>query len=105
MVNRSSKKKQAILDEAMDRFDTASDAWSYTYNAARDDIQFVDTDDGQWDDAVRQSRVNRPCLTFDKLSSAVDQVVGQQLQMLPGVKVRGAEEGDQDVAEDRKSVV
>ena len=99
MVNRSSKKKQAILDEAMDRFDTASDAWSYTYNAALDDIQFVDTDDGQWDDAVRQSRVNRPCLTFDKLSSAVDQVVGQQLQMLPGVKVRGAEEGDQDVAE------
>ena len=99
MVNRSSKKKQAILDEAMDRFDTASDAWSYTYNAALDDIQFVDTDDGQWDDAVRQSRVNRPCLTFDKLSSAVDQVVGQQLQMLPGVKVRGAEEGDSDVAE------
>ena len=99
MVNRSSKKKQAIVDEALDRFETASDAWSGCYDAALEDIRFVDSEDGQWDDATRQSRVNRPCLTFDKLSSAVDQVVGQQLQMLPGVKIRGAEEGDQDVAE------
>ena len=99
MVNRSSKKKQAIVDEALDRFETASDSWSYCYDAALEDIRFVDSEDGQWDDSTRQSRVNRPCLTFDKLSSAVDQVVGQQLQMLPGVKIRGAEEGDQDVAE------
>ncbi len=99
MVNRSPKKKQAIIDEAMDRFDTASDSWSYCYNDSLEDIEFVDSEDGQWDDAVRQARINRPCLTFDKLSSAVDQVVGQQLQMLPGVKVRGAEEGDNDVAE------
>lgn len=99
MVNRSSKKKQAIVDEALDRFETSSDAWSYCYDAALEDIRFVDSEDGQWDEATRQSRVNRPCLTFDKLSSAVDQVVGQQLQMLPGVKIRGAEEGDQDVAE------
>ncbi len=99
MVNRSPKKKQAIIDEAMDRFDTASDSWSYCYNDSLEDIEFVDSEDGQWEDAVRQARVNRPCLTFDKLSSAVDQVVGQQLQMLPGVKVRGAEEGDNDVAE------
>ena len=99
MVNRSSKKKQAIVDEALDRFETSSDAWSYCYDAALEDIRFVDSEDGQWDDSTRQSRVNRPCLTFDKLSSAVDQVVGQQLQMLPGVKIRGAEEGDQDVAE------
>ena len=99
MVNRSAKKKQAIIDEAMDRFDTASDSWSYCYNDSLEDIEFVDSEDGQWEDAVRQARINRPCLTFDKLSSAVDQVVGQQLQMLPGVKVRGAEEGDNDVAE------
>ena len=99
MVNRSPKKKQAIIDEAMDRFDTASDSWSYCYNDSLEDIEFVDSEDGQWEDAVRQARINRPCLTFDKLSSAVDQVVGQQLQMLPGVKVRGAEEGDNDVAE------
>lgn len=99
MVNRSPKKKQAIIDEALDRFDTASDSWSYCYNDSLEDIEFVDSEDGQWDDSVRQARVNRPCLTFDKLSSAVDQVVGQQLQMLPGVKVRGAEEGDGDVAE------
>jgi hypothetical protein len=99
MVNRSPKKKQAIIDEAMDRFDTASDSWSYCYNDSLEDIEFVDSEDGQWEDSVRQARINRPCLTFDKLSSAVDQVVGQQLQMLPGVKVRGAEEGDNDVAE------
>ena len=58
MVNRSSKKKQAIVDEALDRFETSSDAWSYCYDAALEDIRFVDSEDGQWDDATRQSRVN-----------------------------------------------
>tara|TARA_R110000751_G_scaffold256734_1_gene356140 strand:+ start:256 stop:2235 length:1980 start_codon:yes stop_codon:yes gene_type:complete len=95
----SKKKKQTIVDEALERFATASDSWTQTYKAALDDIAFVDEPDGQWDESVRQSRQNRPCLTFDKLSSSVDQVVGQQLQSLPGVKIRGAEEGDSDVAE------
>ena len=95
----SKKKKQTIIDEALERFATASDSWTQTYKAALDDIAFVDETDGQWDESVRQSRQNRPCLTFDKLSSSVDQVVGQQLQSLPGVKIRGAEEGDSDVAE------
>ena len=93
------KKKQAIVDEALDRFDIAADAWEDVYQAALDDVAFVDEEDGQWDSSAKMARVNRPCLTFDKVSSAVDQVVGQQLQMLPGVKVRGAEEGDSDTAE------
>ena len=95
----SKKKKQTIVDEALERFETASDSWTRSYSASLEDIAFVDEPDGQWDESVKQSRQNRPCLTFDKLSSSVDQVVGQQLQALPGVKIRGAEEGDSDVAE------
>jgi len=99
MVNKSKKQRQAIIDEALDRFDIAADAWEDVYQAALDDISFVDEEDGQWDPSAKMARVNRPCLTFDKVSGAVDQIVGQQLQMLPGVKVRGAEEGDSDTAE------
>ena len=95
----SKKKKQAIVDEALERFETASDSWTRSYSASLEDIAFVDLPDGHWDESVKQSRQNRPCLTFDKLSASVDQVVGQQLQALPGVKIRGAEEGDSDVAE------
>ena len=95
----SKKKKQTIVDEALERFETASDSWTRSYSASLEDIAFVDEPDGQWDESVKQSRQNRPCLTFDKLSSSVDQVVGQQLQALPGVKIRGAEEGDSDTAE------
>ena len=54
------KKKQAIVDEALDRFDIAADAWEDVYQAALDDVAFVDEEDGQWDSSAKMARVNRP---------------------------------------------
>ena len=93
------KKDDDIITEALDRFETAADAWDDVYDLALQDVTFVDDPDGQWDDSSRESRQNRPCLTFDKLSSSVDRVVGGQMANMPSVKVRAAEEGDEDVAE------
>ncbi len=93
------KKDDDIITEALDRFETAADAWDDVYDLALQDVTFVDDPDGQWDDSSRESRQNRPCLTFDKLSSSVDRVVGGQMANMPSVKIRAAEEGDEDVAE------
>ena len=93
------KKDDDIIAEALDRFDTAADSWSDIYDLSIKDVEFVDDPEGQWEDAARKSRENRPCLTFDKLSSSVDRVVGGQLSNMPSIKIRAAEEGDEDVAE------
>ena len=98
-MKRTDKQKEDIITEALDRFETASDSWSDIYEESVSDVEFVDSDDGQWTDSARESRHNRPCLTFDKLSAAVDRVVGGQLANMPSIKVRAAEEGDEDTAE------
>jgi len=99
MEKRSKKDQEKIITEALDRFETAADSWSEIYEQSISDVKFVDDDDGQWEDSARESRHNRPCLTFDKLSSSVDRVVGGQLANMPSVKVRAAEEGDEATAE------
>ena len=99
MEKRSKKDQENIITEALDRFEVAGDSWSEIYEQSIADVQFVDDDDGQWEDSARESRHNRPCLTFDKLSAAVDRVVGGQLANMPSIKVRAAEEGDEDIAE------
>ena len=99
MEKRSKKDQENIITEALDRFEVAGDSWSEIYEQSIADVQFVDDDEGQWEDSARESRHNRPCLTFDKLSAAVDRVVGGQLANMPSIKVRAAEEGDEDIAE------
>lgn len=103
MVRRK-KQKEAILEEALKRFDTAEEAWSEIYECALDDIRFVDSAD-QWPDTLKNARKDRPCMTFDKLSSSIDQVVGDHLQSRPGVKVVAAEEGDEDASEIYEGII
>ena len=98
-MKRNQEEKDEIVQEARERFDNASEGWGDIYEQSLSDISFIDDDDGQWEDSVRESRHNRPCLTFDKLSASVDRVVGGQMAQMPSVKVRAAEEGDEDIAE------
>ena len=94
-MKRNSEQQNEIVKEALERFETASDGWSDIYEQSVADVSFIDDDEGQWEDSVRESRHNRPCLTFDKLSASVDRVVGGQMAQMPSVKVRAAEEGDE----------
>jgi len=98
-MKRNQEEKDEIVQEARERFDNASEGWGDIYEQSLSDISFIDDDEGQWEDSVRESRHNRPCLTFDKLSASVDRVVGGQMAQMPSVKVRAAEEGDEDIAE------
>lgn len=93
------KQQEKIVTEALDRFDRAAEAEEENRRLALEDLKFVDEDDGQWTDDQRAKRKGRPCMTFDRTSAAVDQVVGDMLQNRPGIKVRPMEDGDDEVAE------
>ena len=92
-------KEQAIITEALHRFETAAGSWQETYDLALGDVAFIDEPEGQWDETSKNNRKNRPCLTFDKLSASVDRIVGSQFANMPSIKVRAAEEGDENIAE------
>ena len=79
-----------LISEVMDCFKTGMAAEKENYRLAAEDMHFVD-DDGpaaQWDPNSLTKRSGRPCYTFDRTSSAVDQIKGDQRQNQPGIIVR-----------------
>jgi hypothetical protein len=83
----ASKDKEKFLLEARQRAKYARDAWDYNYEEMDEDIDFLAGD--QWDETIKKEREEegRPCLTFNKLPSIIDQLVGDQRQMRPSVNV------------------
>lgn len=61
--------------------------WSANYAAAKDDLKFLSGD--QWPSGVKTERENeqRPCLVNNVLPSFVDQVLGDQRQNRPSIKI------------------
>lgn len=78
-----------LLGEVMQCFKDGMAAEKENYRLSAEDMRFVD-DDGpqaQWDANALTKRAGRPCYTFDRVSSAVDQVKGDQRQNQPGIIV------------------
>ncbi len=67
---------------------------------AVEDMHFLDGD--QWPTEIRQTRedTGRPCLTINRLPGFIDQVVGDQRQNRPSIKIRPVDSfSDPDLAE------
>ena len=101
----SEAEEKALVEQMLKRFGIAQEAWRDVFAKSNQDIAFVDEDEGQWDTDSKERRKNRPCMTFDKLSGAVDIVKGQTLKNLPGMKVVGAEDDDEDTAEIHEGLI
>lgn len=78
----------AILREARAAFTRASDYELQNRKEAREDIEFARLSK-QWDDTVKKDRelLGRPCLTINKLSPVIRQVVNDARQNRPSIKV------------------
>ena len=64
------------------------------------DLRFVYRSESQWSDETRQKRGNRPCYTFNRVIGAVNNVIGDQRQASPQIKVRAVDgESDPELAE------
>lgn len=82
-------------------FDRAVTADKDNRQQALDDIRFVWVEGNQWDQKLRKDRQQegRPCFEFNKLKPTIKQVLNDQRQNQPQVKVRATGDGDKKLSE------
>jgi len=76
-----------IHTESIDCFALVEDAERDQRRKAVEDMLFVDSEEGQWDDNAKTARKNRPMYTIDLVSEALNQIIGDQRQSKTRVKV------------------
>jgi hypothetical protein len=83
-----------ILLEAREAFDRAQEFWSENRNDFVDDVRFARLGK-QWPDRVMQDRQRegRPCLTINKMTAFIRQVVNDARQNKPSIKVHPVDSG------------
>ena len=87
-IKKDSAEEQAVLlTKARERARDGATFWDHIWKAAEDDLTFINGD--QWPESVRTEREadGRPCLTNNTLPVFIDQVLGEQLQYLPSIKI------------------
>lgn len=96
------KSEEAFLETVRERYKRCIEADKSNRDRAREALKFRDLE--QWDEKVRGERENdpegaRPCLVVDKLNQHVHQVVNDERQNRPQIKVRPVDDkGDIEVA-------
>jgi len=78
---------QKIHDEAIEAFALAEEEEREERELAVEDMLFVDSPDGQWDDNARTVRKGRPMYTIDLVSEVLRQIIGDQRQSRTRIKV------------------
>jgi len=91
-----------ILEEARERFQRISQDDKDNHESQRTDTLFVYSPGQQWPDTVRRERTSNKeiCLEFNQLKQFVAQVVNDQRQNRPGIRIHPAGgEASKEVAE------
>lgn len=90
-----------LISEHKERFKQFADAWAPQRRAASEDLHFF-IGETQWPEKVRREREAEglPCLIINRLPQFVAQVVGDQRQNRPAIKVSPVDSGaDKQTAE------
>jgi hypothetical protein len=85
------EKTRQLLREIKKRHADASTYESDNRSLAIDDLKFIYDEDGQWEREVLSKRRGRPNNTYNRVIGAVNQVIGDQRQNKPSIKVRGVD--------------
>ena len=91
-------KRQKIVAEAKDCLQRAERTDSENRDKAEEDLRFAfsgDTED-QWEKHTWEQRPNRPRLADNRIEPVIDQLVGDQRQNRPSIKLRATEDGDSE---------
>ena len=80
-----------LIKEARERARDGATYWKENLDMARDDLNFLSGN--QWDEDVKTKRQNdgQPCLVNNVLPTFVDQVLGDQRQNKPSIKIGAVE--------------
>ena len=81
----------ALLAKARERAREGATYWKDNWENAEDDLKFLSGD--QWPDQVKNEREKeqRPCLTNNVLPTFVEQIIGDQLQNKPAIKINSVD--------------
>jgi hypothetical protein len=91
--------RDKLVAEGRAAFDEALEADSENREKAREDLEFAFADEGQWDERVRADRKDRPCFTFNRIEPVIDQIVGDQRQSRPQIKLRPVGQADKAITD------
>jgi hypothetical protein len=85
------EKTRQILTEVKKRHNEAVAFEGDNRDLAVEDLRFIYDEDGQWTQESKNKRHGRPCYTYNRVIGAVNQVIGDQRQNKPSIKVRGVD--------------
>lgn len=101
-VKLTPKEREAVLKRSRERLQYVEERDGENRKNARVDTEFVYVPGKQWDPAIKQRREawGDPCLEFPQLKQFINQVVNDQRQNRPGIRVHPAGgEASDEVAE------
>ncbi len=101
MAGKSGTTHDSFVAEHRERFKQYADSWRRQRQAATDDLRFF-IGETQWPEDVRRQREAEglPCLIINRLPQFVAQVVGDQRQNRPAIKISPVDSGaDKETAE------
>lgn len=96
----SKEKIRKLVSEVTERYKLADTNEDQNRRRQLEDERFTYDPDGQWEESVLNKRKRRPNYTFNRSIGPVNQVIGDQRQNSPSIKVRGIDsESDPDTAD------
>jgi len=98
-LSLSDDEERELIAEAKERLEYVAEFESEFRIKFVDDLKFVYDDRGQWETRILNQRQDRPCYTYNRTEGAIDEVVGDQRQSRPAIRISAAEGGDKDMAE------
>ena len=95
------------MEKMRNRYDRCVEAENTNRDLARDDLRFLTIPGNQWDFTQRKARESqgRACYEFPILRSHWRQVLNDQKQARPGIKIRATEDDTEDGAELRQGLI
>lgn len=91
-----------ILKRIRDRFHESAEAFDENHGRMVDDLLFIEGEGNQWPSQMKKDREadGRPCLEINTTPAFLEQIVGEQRQNRPSIKVRPVDDkADVDTAD------
>jgi hypothetical protein len=90
-VVEQSEEELEILAELRARYQVVDMSEADNRNWAVDDLRFLYEPNGQWTQMELNRRAGRPTYTFNRCLPALNQVIGDQRQVSPDIKIRAVD--------------
>lgn len=99
------KSEEEFLSEMRERAQWCFDADSALVTLAQKDIKFCDIPGNQWDEYTRNERRGRPCYEFNRARKQVQQIINEEKQNRPSIKIRAVRDATEDDADLRQGII